>query len=430
MFVQMFVQKGYMINMERNIVESYNNIANNNNDEINLSSLPLAIKNFILDKEYSKDELKNTIINEIIEKDKLRTSIELTLGIIHDLNNSLIPITGSIHFLQENHILDKNMLKHLKTIETCAYDSINIINKANKATSYYKQGEDLKVFNVNEIILDAIDLTQYKWKVESSIKGNKIKIVTSLDSSNLIKGNSTEIREVFINLISNAVDAMPMGGNIEIKTRDYDDKVLIEVKDSGVGMNREVLNNIFNPFFTTKGKEGSGLGLSISYKNIKAHGGTINVESEINKGTKFIITLPISVETYNVPNNEEDKVIDFKGNILLIDDQSQIRNVIADMIKSVANCKIKSINGRNVEQELKRRKYEIIISDFSMPDIDGLTVAKIAKLLHQDTFFCLMTGWIGKFKKENLNNVDFIINKPVNKKRIKDIFIQYNKNMR
>ena len=118
-------------------------------------------------------------------------------------------------------------------------------------------------------------------------------------------------------------------------------------------------------------------------------------------------------------------VIDFEGNVLVIDDQEQIRNVVSSMIKSIAKCKIKTCGCENLDSELKRRKYDIIVCDFTMPSINGLQVAEKVKEINKHTYFCLMTGWVGSFEDQEMNNVDFVLNKPINKESLKQMIFDY-----
>lgn len=367
--------------------------------------------------------------NKFVENEKLRAMGEMATGIAHDINNILTPIIGSVQILKNDYGEDINILKQLKTIEMCAYDVTNIINKIKKFTKNYNHNSDLEIFNINEVIIDAIGLTKNKWLTESILDGVKINVITNLKSKLKVQGNLTELREVFINIISNAVDSIELGGKIEISTLDLKENIIIEIKDNGMGMNEEIKKRIFEPFFTTKGNKGSGLGLSICYKIIESSGGNIEIESEENVGTTFKIKLPIC-KLKNQINNEkqENKLMDFSANILVIDDKEDVRNILSQMIKCISKCKVKVSNGTNIkriEEELKRRNYDIVISDFSMPNVNGLEVAEKVKKTNKDTYFCLMTGWIGELDKEKMMNVDMILNKPISKERIEEVFIEY-----
>ena len=191
-------------------------------------------------------------------------------------------------------------------------------------------------------------------------------------------------------------------------------------------MSKTIQDRIFEPFFTTKGNNGSGLGLSISYNIILSHKGSIKIESLENIGTTFTVKLPICENVIKSYDEVPRGVIYFEGNVLIIDDQEQIRNVVASMIKSISKCKVKTCGCDNLDSELRRRKYDIVVCDFAMPSINGLEVAQKVKLINMKTYFCLMTGYVGSFDGQDLNNVDFVLNKPINKDSLKQMFFDYN----
>ncbi|MGV8981531.1 ATP-binding protein [Clostridium sp.] len=361
--------------------------------------------------------------NRLIQNEKLRAMGEMAAGITHDINNILTPILGSVQLLKDT-IQEKEVLKTLSVIEICAYDGMNITKRVKRLTKKYNN-DDFETFNIDSALADAIDLTKSKWLTESVFKGIKIDIIKSLKSNESVQGNVTEIREVFINIIANAVDAMPSGGKIEVITKNKESKVIIEIRDNGTGMNQEIQKKIFEPFFTTKGNNGSGLGLSISYNIIVSHKGSMKIESEENVGTSFIVKLPICENKIKSEDKVSRNVIDFKGNVLVIDDQEQIRTVVASMIKSISNCKVKTCGCEDLDSELIRRKYDIIVCDFTMPGINGLQVAQKVKAINKSSYFCLMTGWVGSFEGQEMNNVDFILNKPINKDSLKQLFFDY-----
>ncbi|GAA0731339.1 hypothetical protein GCM10008905_33520 [Clostridium malenominatum] len=361
--------------------------------------------------------------NKLIESEKLRAMGEMAAGIAHDINNVLTPIVGSVQLLKDNKIEDKNIVKHLKIIEICAYDGMNIANKVNMFTRKNIKNKT-EVFYIDDILTDAIDLTRSKWLTESNLNGIFIDVSFDLKSKSKVKGNATELREVFVNIIRNAIDSIKDEGKIEIITEEIGNTVFIKIRDNGIGMNEEILKRLFEPFFTTKGNKGSGLGLSLSYKIIQNHGGEIKIDSKENMGTCFNINLPICNEA-EVEKKSNEEAINFDGNMLIIDDQNQIRNVISDMIKSIIDCRIKSCDNDNIEEELKRRKYDIIICDYSMPGMNGIQVAQIAKKLNKKVYFCLMTGWFGGLEVDRNENVDLVLSKPIDKEKLKEIFIKY-----
>ena len=361
--------------------------------------------------------------NRLLQNEKLRTIGEMAAGITHDINNILTPIVGSVQLLKDK-TNEKEILKLLSVIEICAYDGMNITNKVKKITKKIND-DGFETFNIDSVILDAIELTKNKWLTESIFKGIKIKVIKSLNSNEMMQGNITEIREVFINIITNAIDAMPKGGIIEVTTKNEVGNLIIEITDNGTGMSKEIQKKILEPFFTTKGEHGSGLGLSISYNIIVSHKGSMEIKSEEKVGTSFVVKLPICEKIIKSNDDISNYEIYFTGNILVIDDQEQIRDVVASMIKSISKCKIKTCGCDNLGPELKRRKYDIIICDFTMPGINGFQVAQKVKEISENTYFCLMTGWVGSFEGQEMNNVDFVLNKPINIESLKQMFFCY-----
>ncbi|MBV1819632.1 hybrid sensor histidine kinase/response regulator [Clostridium cochlearium] len=363
--------------------------------------------------------------NKFIESEKLRAMGEMAAGIAHDVNNVLTPIVGSIQLLKDNNEKDKNLIKQLEVIEICAYDGMNITNKIKRFTKKYNLNYGLETFNIDNIIRDSINLTKNKWLTESALNGININVISKLNSNAKVKGNETEIREVFINIIKNAIDAISEEGYIEVTSQVKKNNVIIEFRDNGVGMNREVIKRAFEPFFTTKGKKGSGLGLSVSYKIIQDHGGTMKIESKEDFGTVFYIELPICDYIKDINFNKKNVKVNFQGNVLVVDDQYEVRKIISDMIKSITKAKVKICDNSNIKNEIKKRNYDIIICDFSMPGLNGIQISNIAKNINKDIFFCLMTGWLGDFDENMIKNIDHILNKPINLDKLKNIFITY-----
>lgn len=363
--------------------------------------------------------------NKFIESEKLRAMREMAAGIAHDVNNILTPIVGSIQLLKDNNEKDKNLIKQLEVIEICAYDGMNITNKIKRFTKKYNLNYGLETFNIDNIIRDSINLTKNKWLTESALNGININVISKLNSNAKVKGNETEIREVFINIIKNAIDAISEEGYIEVTSQVKKNNVIIEFRDNGVGMNREVIKRAFEPFFTTKGKKGSGLGLSVSYKIIQDHGGTMKIESKEDFGTVFYIELPICDYIKDINFNKKNVKVNFQGNVLVVDDQYEVRKIISDMIKSITKAKVKICDNSNIKNEIKKRNYDIIICDFSMPGLNGIQISNIAKNINKDIFFCLMTGWLGDFDENMIKNIDHILNKPINLDKLKNIFITY-----
>ncbi len=215
---------------------------------------------------------------------KLRILGELASEVAHDFNNALVGILGNTQLLLLDET-DPERVAMLRAVEAAAQDSAAMIKRIREFGGV-QSGTPIERVDVSVLVQDALTMTQARWR-------ERLTPQTLFQSARLVPGNPTELRRVLMNLIVNALDAMPQGGSLEITTRDQADLVCIDVADSGIGMPQHVLARIFDPFFTTKAAGmGTGLGLPICQQIITQHHGTITVDSVVNAGTRFTIQLP------------------------------------------------------------------------------------------------------------------------------------------
>ena len=234
---------------------------------------------------------KKKMEEQLFQAEKLRALGEMASGVAHDFNNALAIILGNTQLLLYT-TQDQDLKESLHTIEKVARDSAQTVRRLQDFTRK-KVHKEFYQLDVNAIIRDAIEITRPKWKDEVQGRGASIEVVSDLGEVPWVDGNASELREVVTNLIFNAVEAMPKGGKIEVKTFQKKGGGCIRITDTGIGMVEEVRKKIFDPFFTTKPFSNTGLGLSMSYGIIEQHGGTIEAESKVGIGTTFTITLPI-----------------------------------------------------------------------------------------------------------------------------------------
>jgi PAS domain S-box-containing protein len=227
---------------------------------------------------------------QIFQSEKMAALGQLSAGMAHEINNPLFVIAGRLELLMEDNKLDEGLRKELGVINTQADRIRKIVDMLLKFSRYHPAKMD-KV-DINAVIESVLPFLDYQnWSAA--------KITLKKDFAQGLlptKGDFNQLQEVFINLMMNALQALPNGGEISIKTRNLDeDFVEARLSDTGTGINEESLKNIFMPFFSTK-KEGTGLGLSICYNIIKNHSGTISIDTKPNVGTTFIIKLPVTKE--------------------------------------------------------------------------------------------------------------------------------------
>jgi len=231
-----------------------------------------------------------TTQQQLIQSEKLAAIGQLTAGIVHDVKNPFAVIMGMAEVLAEDETLDPEVLHGLKTIRESAVKGNNIVSDLLK---FARQSQpEMRYLDMCETVNAAIRLTAYLTR--------RYNFTTSLPEKPLMMVyDAQQIEQVLINLIHNAVQAMPNGGALHISLEDLGETARIRIKDTGCGIEPEAMKRIFDPFFTTKSEgEGTGLGLSVSYGIISTHRGQIQVESEVGKGSVFTILLPITKPSY------------------------------------------------------------------------------------------------------------------------------------
>src|SRR5215216_5390871 len=232
------------------------------------------------------------IREQFSQMEKLSALGELASGVAHDFNNTLAGILGRAQLLQRTN--DPEKIKHgLDIIIKTAEDGAKTVKRI-QDFARQRRDHNFELVSVDQILMDAGEITRPRWKTCAEASNIHITLDLQIGSNAMVMGDDSELREVLVNMVFNAVDAMPEGGTLSLMTRVAGDSVIITVIDTGVGMYPEVRSKIFDPFFTTKGKAGLGLGLAVSFGIIRRHGGNIEVESQYGKGTEFRITLPVA----------------------------------------------------------------------------------------------------------------------------------------
>jgi len=382
------------------------------------SQMSISIENAQLFSELKQtlQELKQAQ-DQIIQAEKLRAMGEMASGVAHDFNNVLAVILGNIQLLlyQLDHLGPDEIRNRLKTIERSAKDGAETVRRIQEFTGMRKD-KAFTLLSLNDLIREVTAITQPRWKDQPQEKGIQIEFVHQLSEIPLIMGNPSELREVLTNMIFNAVDAMPNGGKITISTQPQTDEwVEMRITDTGIGMTDEVKKRIFDPFFTTKGVTNSGLGMSVSFGIVKRHGGEILIESEVGKGTSFIIHLPIGYEEEK--KDKELKPITREApsvRILVIDDEESVREILTKMLRAKGHQVVVASNGEEGIEQFKNGKFDLVFTDLGMPKISGWEVGKTLKGMDPKVPVAMITGWGTEVNREKMreNGIDLVVCKP------------------
>ncbi|MBW2184815.1 MAG: HAMP domain-containing histidine kinase, partial [Deltaproteobacteria bacterium] len=204
----------------------------------------------------------------------------------------MILIMYLLHGKQEKRKSMLELKKSLEIIEKASLDGAETVRRIQEFSRRRADDKDFTQVDINELIDNALEFTRVRWKNDAESKGIRIRIKKELSPLNFTLGSSSELREVFTNLINNAIDAIPQGGEIRINSLMKDNNIVVKIGDTGDGIPNDIKDRVFDPFFTTKGVQSTGLGLSVSYGIVNRHHGTIAVDSVEGEGTTFTIKFP------------------------------------------------------------------------------------------------------------------------------------------
>jgi len=219
-------------------------------------------------------------------------------GIAHDFNNALMLIMGSGEILlsdaERRRLTKENAIPLLNDILAAARDASTLVNQLRKFSRSGETEEVHQPLDLKAVVEQSVSFTKPKWNTQASEAGSRIRVVIDFQDIPIILGDPARLRDAITNLIFNAVDAMPNGGTLTLRTRVEGRYVLLEVSDTGTGMTEEVRRSCFEPFFTTKGQNGTGLGLAMVNGIAQHHLGTIDIATKLGEGTTFTLRLPVS----------------------------------------------------------------------------------------------------------------------------------------
>lgn len=355
---------------------------------------------------------------QILEHERMRVLGQMASGIAHDFNNALSPILGFTELLLQRPDLrrcDVKSQEFLELIKACARDSANVVRRLRELYRQREQADELTLVDVNHLVRQVMTLTQPRWKNESAAAGAPIAVQMELGEIPATAGNESELRELLMNLVFNAVDAMPHGGAIGMKTSVAAQQIVLEVRDTGEGMSEEVYKRCFDPFFTTKGNSGTGLGLATVHSTVLRHDGTIEVKSSPGVGTTFLIRLPIRGVPPRAATEAPDRGPLRTGRLLLVEDEPAIREVFGEFLRGAGHQVELAANGREGLEKFKAGCFDLVVTDMAMPELNGENLALELQRIAPEVPVILLTGFGDVMNARNQRpvGVSLVVGKPV-----------------
>jgi len=327
------------------------------------------------------------------QSERLTALGQMAGGIAHDFNNLLQAILGYAQLMARSPGNADVVRRGLDVIEKAANGGAETVRRIQKFARL-RPDEPFVTMDLNQVVRDSLAITRPRWE-EKKVKGGvPLQLELELGPVPVVMGRPAELNEVITNLVLNAIDAMPKGGTLRIRTRLGDHRhAVITVADTGMGMSDEVRKKVFDPFFTTKGEEGTGLGLSVSHSIVERHGGDLKVDSRTGEGTTFTITLPIGMNPTGEAAQSGETGIERTGRILLVDNDAQVLTILGEMLKDAGHHVLPVPSGPEALRVFVPSGFDLVITNVGMPEMSGWDVAEQIRARDPNVPVIFITGW-------------------------------------
>jgi signal transduction histidine kinase len=354
-----------------------------------------------------------TTQNRVVEGETLRAMGQMASGMAHHVNNLLAVISGRTQLLLVRASTQPDMRKPLEIIQRAAFDAAEVVRRVLGFASM-QPAPPAAAVDLNEVVCEVVELTRPRWHDEALRRALTIDVDVDLAAGACVAGEAPGLREVVMNLIFNAIDALPEGGTIRVSTWAADDWVFCAVADNGVGMDEAVRRRALEAFFTTKGPQATGLGLSVAHSIVQRHGGELSLRPNDGKGTVVTLRLP-KAPTGPAADEAEPTSDGLALRILVIDDERTVREALADSLAEDGHTVLQAASGpEGLARLAEGAAVDVVVSDLGMPEMTGWDVARAVRMRHPGLPIGLITGWAValEISDEERRGVDFIIAKP------------------
>lgn len=359
------------------------------------------------------DELHATQ-QQVIQQERLRALGKMAGGIAHDFDNALIPILGYAELLIERPELLSDRataLQYLGLMRRAAKDATGVVERLRE---FYRQRDETEMFEPVDLVAalsEAVSMTQPTWRDAALADGRQVTVKQAYQPVPLIACHGGDIREAAANLLLNAVDALPEGGRIVVRAYQEEQNAVFEVEDNGIGMTEEVRARCMEPFVTTKGKHGTGLGLAMVYGIVQRHHGSIQIESKVGEGSLIRVRLPF----VRFDAQRDGISVNRKLKVLLVDDEQVVRDVISLFLRHEQHEVTVAATAAEALRLVQEEKYDLVITDHAMPGIASENFVATLRSKGFDLPILMLTGFGEPMKTSDSipQGVSRLISKPV-----------------
>ena len=397
--------------------------------QVNRKTVHLRLANMQLEKQVNETmkahlELKRSE-DKIIRQERLSALGQLTSGITHDFNNMLIPILGYSDLLLESPELLKDPEKSLPMLESIR-KAADMSRKTVKQLQEFNRADSRPIMeqvSVAVLVSEVVEATKPLWKAYKEAYSVSVKVIEDVPKDLVVTVSKSQLNEALMNLLLNALHAIPSGGEVTIRAFVKDESFYLEVKDTGIGMSKDVAQRCLEPFYSTKGEEGTGMGLAMVHGIIERHNGSLNIDSIPEKGTTFTIRIPLAQEDTGTQSNpivSSQPVRLLK--VLVVDDDKNSRTLLSEYLALDGHRVTTAINSSEGIEKFDQGEFDLVITDRAMPETSGDEVAQHVNDSGRQVNVLMITGFahVMASQKEHPVGVDCIMGKPFTVKELRE----------
>ncbi|HEU4439636.1 MAG TPA: GAF domain-containing protein [Methylomirabilota bacterium] len=350
--------------------------------------------------------------DQLVQVERLRALGEMAAGVAHDFNNLLAVVMLRTELLLARKPAP-DMAESLTMIRQAAHDGAQTVRRIQEFTRT-RSSRPFTSVDVSSLLHEVVELARPRWRDQAQSCGVNYDVRIEGGPVPPVAGAAEELREALLNLLNNALEAMPAGGRFTFRAASENGRVVIRAEDSGCGMSEETRRRVFEPFFTTKGAQGNGLGLAVVWGIVSRHGGEITVESTLGRGTTFVIGLPIPSALPVAGAAVGEPVVPKGKRVLLVEDNVEIRRSLADLLRE-SGCRVtEASDGLAALAQIQVERVDLVLTDLAMPGASGWEVAKACLDRQPGAPIGLITGFGDQLDPAKLerHGIRFVVAKP------------------
>ena len=350
--------------------------------------------------------------DQLVQVERLRALGEMAAGVAHDFNNLL-----AVVMLRSELVLARkqapDVAESLSMFRQAAQDGALTVRRIQEFTRTRSTRPFSRV-DMREVLQEVVELARPRWREQAQSRGVTYDVRVDGAPVPEVAGTAEELREAFLNLLNNALEAMPAGGRFTLRTATEGDRVVIRAEDAGCGMSEETRRRVFEPFFTTKGAQGNGLGLAVVWGIVVRHGGEVRVESALGRGTTFIVSLPVPSQLPADQDADTLSTIPTGKRVLLVEDNLEILRSLADLLRESGCRVIEASDGMTALSRIRSELVDLVLTDLAMPGVSGWEVATACRERYPNAPIGLITGFGDHLEPDKIerHGIQFVVAKP------------------